>query len=206
LHAPRSGGPSPLNSVPLAGPRKAGSFRIDDRRKHASDLAGVALELASQGSLVEAEETYRQAIELATECDDHSLSQYQVQLGQVLARIGNREGAYAQLQAALSTAIRQNGQDESSPSLGIVRYFFAEFLVATDRSGEALDVLAPALVRAASLEPVLRFVEAEALWSLHRQADARQAAARALTLSKSEDQRARMAERLARLPGWTEAS
>jgi tetratricopeptide (TPR) repeat protein len=178
----------------------------DDRHARATALGTAALQQASQNPLAEATATYREAVRLAAECDHRDLADYRVQLGQVLARAGDREAALAQFQQGLLDALGQNEHDETSPSVGIVRYFMSEFLVSTDQCEEALRVLAPALEHARSLEGVLRMVEAEALWLLNRQDESRRSAARALALAKSDGQRERMEARLKQLAGWSGAS
>jgi predicted RNA polymerase sigma factor len=82
----------------------------------------------------------------------------------------------------------------------------ANFLVSIGRSADALQVLAPAIGHAQSIETVLRLVEAEALWSLNQHEAARRAADRGLALAKTDEQRARMTARLSQLSGWTGAS
>jgi tetratricopeptide (TPR) repeat protein len=179
---------------------------MDDRAKRATDLGTAALDLASQGRMIEARTAYRDAIELAAACDHHSLPDYHVQLGVVLGRLGDRDDALVHFEQGLSEALRQHDKDESSASVGIVRYFMANFLVSIGRSADALQVLAPAIGHAQSIETVLRLVEAEALWSLNQHEAARRAADRGLALAKTDEQRARMTARLSQLSGWTGAS
>jgi tetratricopeptide (TPR) repeat protein len=176
---------------------------MDQRRKRVSELGDAALELASSGRSAEAIEAYREVTDLAKACDHWSSPDYHVQLAQLLASTGDTAGADDHFQRALGEALRQADTDEASPSVGIVRYFMAEFLVSSCRSAEALQILAPALQHAPTMESILRIIETEALWSLNRRDDARRSADRALALAENDDQRARMSVRLKRLIGWT---
>jgi Flp pilus assembly protein TadD len=177
---------------------------MDERYREASELASTALDLAIADRLDEAESAYRAAVESARKVNHYSLSDYETQLGEVLARRGADAEAEVFHRQAIADALSQ-GPDESSPSVGIARYFFAEFLVSRRRGAEALDILAPALAQATSLERILRLVEAEALWTLGRHNPARDRANRALALATTDEQRERMRSRLVELEGWVDA-
>jgi tetratricopeptide (TPR) repeat protein len=174
---------------------------MDERHRKASELALTALDLAIVDRLDDAEAAYRAAVDEARKVNHYSLSDYETQLAGVLARRRSDAEAEDFYRRAIADALSQE-PDESSPSVGIARYFFAEFLVSRDRGAEALELLAPALAHAKSLAAILRLVEAEALWTQGHHEAARDAANRALAFAKTEEQREQMRERLGQLDGW----
>lgn len=168
---------------------------MDNECGEASALAVKALELWEAGMLSESEAKYREAVALAEESESYQLPDYCSQLAQVLSRAGRIEEATEYHQRAISEALRQ-GADDNSSLTSILRYFFAEHLMATDRPNQALEILAPSLKASAHSKNLLRMVEAEALWKLGRKPEARAAAKDALRLSSREEQKERIRQRL----------
>ncbi len=171
------------------------SRKMDSKFVEASELAVKALELWEAGMLSESEAKYGEAVALAEKTESHQLPDYYSQLAQVLSRAGRIEEATEYHQRAISEALRQ-GADDNSSLTSILRYFFAEHLIAIDRPNQVLEILAPSLKGSAHSKNLLRMVEAEALWKLGRKAEARAAADDALRLSSIEDQKERIRQRL----------
>jgi tetratricopeptide (TPR) repeat protein len=168
---------------------------MDRKCVEASELATKALELWEAGMLSESEAKYREAVALAEETESYQLPDYYSQLAQVLSRAGRIEEATEYHQRAISEALRQ-GSDNDSSLTGILRYFFAEHLMAIDMPHQTIEILGPSLKGSAHSKNLLRMVEAEALWKLGRKAEAMAAAEDALRLSSTEDQKERIRQRL----------
>lgn len=169
---------------------------MDEKHAEASALAVQALEMWEAGMLSVAETNYREAIKLAEESESWLLADYYSQLGQLLSRCGRSEEAMEHHEHAISLALRQGCDDDSSVT-SIFRYFYAEHLIAVDRPDKAIEILVPSLKGSPHSKNLLRMLEAEALAKLGRMSDARYAAEEALNLSIKEDQKARIRQRLA---------
>jgi tetratricopeptide (TPR) repeat protein len=169
---------------------------MDEGHAKASALAWKALELWEAGMLAEAETKYREAIRLAEEFESWLLPDHYSQLAQVLSCTGRSKEAVEYHERAMSEALGQGSDDDSSVT-SILRYFFAEHLMAIERPARAMEILAPSLKGSPHCKNLLLMVEAEALARLGRKKDARRAAEEAVELSINEDQKARIRQRLA---------
>ena len=169
---------------------------MDEGHAKASVLARKALELWEAGMLSEAETEYREVIRLAEEFENWLLPDHYSQLAQVLSCSGRSEEAVEYHERAISEALRQGSDDDSSVT-SILRYFFAEHLMAMGRPAQALEILGPSLKGSPHIKNLLRMVEAEALAKLGQKKDARHSAEEAVRLSINEGQKARIRQRLA---------
>jgi Tfp pilus assembly protein PilF len=97
----------------------------------------------------------------------------------------------------------QHESDEQHPAVVAARYVLGEHYLRMGEADSARRVVAPSLI--AAQKPLAWIVEAEALHQCGSTIDARAAAERALSLSASAEQRARIRARFAELwPGSTD--
>ena len=118
--------------------------------------------------------------------------------GQVLAAQGHGEEARAQFHDALNLELEQGGGAESAAA-SVARYFLAAHLVRLGEGEEALAVARDGLDSPHRQEAILRCVEAEALAALGDQPGAQTVALKALAAARSQEQRARLLERIGHL-------
>jgi len=164
------------------------------QQNKASWLAKRALDLWGDGRLDEAAADFREAIRLS-EQGNYNTIDYHGSLGSILSELGHDEDALSEFECALRIAV-DTYHDDSSSVVSVSRYFLAEHLLKMHREEDALSCIAPSLPISKRQEAILRAVEAECLWHLDRQSDAKISARRAVATAQSDKQREGITERL----------
>jgi tetratricopeptide (TPR) repeat protein len=150
------------------------------------------------GRFAEAVEGYAAAIVLVRDGGLPAIADLHAQLAGVLDVQGRLDEAVSQSELALAAEQAQGGASDAGPAVKVARHFLADRLVRHGQPQRALEVLAPSLA-ALPDDWLLNFTQAEALFAAGRAADAKVAAERALGNASSDDKRAQLAERLARV-------
>jgi tetratricopeptide (TPR) repeat protein len=152
----------------------------------------IGLDQWRDGRLQEAADTLREVIR-NTELE---LSEYRGALGGVLSALGQDDEALGEYQEALRLTLAEYRDDAASP-VAVSRYFLGEQLLKMHRAEEALATVNPSLATAVTRpEPLLRLIEAEALWRLGQREGAIKSAKRAIETSAPGTQRDRIQDRL----------
>jgi tetratricopeptide (TPR) repeat protein len=159
----------------------------------ASRLAREAFAHWEGGRLEDAAVLYREALSLASP-GHYALGDYHGEFACVLNDLGKHDEAQKHFELA-ATVQRQIDGEESAIGVSIARYFLANHLVQHGDAARALEVIAPSLVSGTKTEWLLHVIEAEALATLNRLPEARQAAGRALDLAPSQAKRVELRDR-----------
>lgn len=150
----------------------------------ASKLAREAFDQWRAGQHEQSRLLYEEAIPLA-DPQHYGLSDYYGEYACVVNRLGEREQATAALEKSLATEIAQ-GNAEGSPPMIIARYFLADQLLRLGYAERALETLPPS-INHASGSWLTRVEEAHILHALDRKAEARAAAALALSYAPTPE-------------------
>lgn len=156
----------------------------------ASKLAREGFDLWQSGRLAEAVPCYIEALQNA-DPNHYALPDYHGEFAAVLEALGNSAEAREQLELAAQVQRHLDGND-CSIGVTAARYFLADHLFRHGEPEQALDVIAPSLALVPEGEWLLRLVQAQALHSLSRAAEASRAAHRALEKAPSDQKRAEL--------------
>jgi hypothetical protein len=163
--------------------------------EHGGNRYDAGLHQWQDGHLLDAANTFREVIRQASP-GDTMRGEYHGSLGGVLSALGQDEAALHEYQEALRIAFDSRGDNATVP-VAVARYFVAEHLLKMSRPRDALSIVSPSLSALPTRpEPLLRMVEAEALWRLGQRGAAIRSAQRAIETASPGTQRDRIKERL----------
>ena len=168
----------------------------------ASKLAREAFDQWQAGQRERSKLLYEEAIPLA-DPKHWGLSAYHGEYACVLNELGEHDLATEQREKSLAVELAQ-GNPEGSPSVRIARYFLADQLLRHGAPATALEVLAPSIDRAPN-DWLTRLVEAHTLSALDRKAEAKVAAALAVSNAPSPQKAEELKQNLGEILGALDA-
>jgi tetratricopeptide (TPR) repeat protein len=158
-------------------------------RSKATALAKEAFDLWQSGQQAEALPLYEEAISLA-DPQHWGLSAYHGEYACVLNELGKHELATTQLERSLAAELTQ-GNAEGSPAVTVARYFLSDQLLRHGDLENALSTLAPSVTHAPH-DWLTRVAEAQVLFALHRNSEAKISAELALLYAPSPEKAAEL--------------